>query len=267
MRKIIFAVSISLLLFACEEGDKSINIFSVNDDIALGQQLRDTILNDPDNYTIIDSLDNPEAYQYMDSLRDLLLKSGEVAYDDRFEWQVFIIDDPTVNAFCAPGGYIFFYTGIFDVIENEAQLVGVLAHEMAHAARRHSTDNMTQSMGVGLLLSILLGDEPSELALMASNLALGLEGLAFSRKQEYEADEYAVRYMAKAGDWDARAIGDFFEILKAMEGENYTPTFLSTHPSPEDRTEKVLEHWQTYSNVQGEYHEGRYNQFKALFED
>lgn len=265
MKKLLFALSISMLLFACEDGDNSINIFSVNDDIALGQQLRDTILNDPTNYNIVDSMDNPLAYQYLDSLRDLLLDKGEVAYNDRFEWEIYIIEDSTVNAFCAPGGYIYFYTGIFDVIENEAQLVGVLAHEMAHAARRHTTDNMTQSQGIGMLLSILLGDEPSQLAVMASNLALGLEGLAFGRKQEYEADEYAVRYMSKAGNWDSRAIGDFFDILEAMQGSSYTPTFLSTHPSPDDRSAKVAEHWKTFSNKQGEYHQARYEQFKALF--
>ena len=271
MKKLILALLVLSVMWSCENDpdapkDNSFNLFSVSDDIALGQQLRDTILNDPNNYTILDSADYPRAYQYLDSLQNLLLASGEVAYDDRFEWQLFIIEDSTVNAFCAPGGYIFFYTGIFEVIKNEAELVGVLAHEMAHAARRHTTDNMTQSQGIAMLLSILLGDEPSELAVMASNLALGLEGLAFSRLQEYEADEYAVRYMAKGGDWEVKALADFFEVLEAMQGENYIPTFLSTHPSPSDRSEKILEHKTTYSAGDGEYHTERYNQFKQLFQ-
>jgi beta-barrel assembly-enhancing protease len=270
MSKLFFLLPVLMLFIACDKdndapGDNSFNLFTVNDDITLGQQLRDTILNDPEHYTILDSAAYPEAYQYLDSLKTRLLSTDEVAYNDRFEWQLFIIEDSTVNAFCAPGGYIFFYTGIWDVIENEAQLTGILAHEMAHAARRHTTDNMTQSQGIALLLNILLGDEPSELAVMASNLALGLEGLAFSRSQEYEADEYAVRYMSKAGDWESRAIGDFFDILKDMQGTSYIPTFLSTHPSPSDRSEKIQTQWQKYSGEDGEYHTDRYLKFRALF--
>ncbi|MFB6316975.1 M48 family metallopeptidase [Saccharicrinis sp. FJH54] len=271
MKKLVLLLPVLLLFWACEKdsnapADNSFNLFTVDDDIALGQQLRDTILNDPEHYSVLDSAEYTEAYQYLDSLKTLLLSTDQVAYNDRFEWQLFIIEDSTVNAFCAPGGYIFFYTGIFNVIENEAQLTGILAHEMAHAARRHTTDNMTQTQGIALLLNILLGDEPSELAVMASNLALGLEGLAFSRKQEYEADEYAVKYMSASGDWEPRAIGDFFDILKEMQGESYTPVFLSTHPSPEDRSEKIQEHWTTYSGKDGAYHTERYLKFKALFQ-
>jgi beta-barrel assembly-enhancing protease len=265
MKRLLFVAFFVVALAACNDDDKSINVFFVQDDINLGMQLRDTISNDSVNYKVLSPIEYAAAYQYLDSLRDRLLASGEVAYADRFEWEVYILEDSTVNAFCAPGGYIYFYTGIFDVMENEAQLAGVLAHEMAHAARRHTTDNITKSQGFSILASILLGENPSELALLATNIALGLEGLAYSRKQEYEADEYAIRYLAKAGDWEVREIGRFFDILKEMQGPGYTPTFLSTHPSPEDRSEKVQEHWQTYKGTKGQTHDSRYRAFTQLF--
>ncbi len=273
MKKLLFFVMAVVFFAACESDpdapeDNSFNLFALADDIAMGQQLRDTILNDPTNYKIIPEDANPDAYAYLNAIKNKLL-TNEVAYDQDFEWELYIIDDSTINAFCAPGGYIFFYTGIFRFMKNEAMLAGVLAHEMAHAARRHTTDNLSKTGAASTVLSIIVGEDASEIAQMASNLALGLGGLAFSRDNEYEADEFAVRYMTKGTDYDPLAMADFFDMLKAMEGDSgSTPVFLSTHPSPEDRSEKISEHKVNYPNASGQYnlYKAEYDNFVALFD-
>lgn len=272
MKKLLFLAFAVLLISACETDsdapkDNSINLFSVDQDIAMGRELRDTILNDPEQYKIITQQEMPAAYAYLNIIKEALL-TNEVAYDDRFDWEIYIIDDATANAFCAPGGYIFFYTGIFDLIENEAMLAGVLAHEMAHAARRHTTDNLTKSGAASSVIGLLLGDDPSQLVAMAGNLVQGLGGLAFSRTNEYEADEFAVRYMTKGTNYDPIAMANFFDILKGMESATgTTPVFLSTHPSSEDRSEEIQKHKTTYPNTSGNYqlYESEYNSFKELF--
>lgn len=273
MKKLLFIAMAIVALTACETDkdapeDKSFNLFAVADDMAMGSELRDTILNDPANYKIITEDSIPAAYAYLNSILSKLLTS-EVAYDDRFDWEIYIIDDSTINAFCAPGGYIFFYTGIFRFMENEAMLAGVLAHEMAHAARRHSTDNLSKTAAASSVLNFLLGDDPSQLVSMASSIVQGLGGLAFSRENEYEADEFAVRYMTKGSDYDPMAMADFFDMLKALEGDSgATPAFLSTHPSPENRSEKIAEHKTTHPNSSGTYklYKTEYDNFVKLFD-
>jgi predicted Zn-dependent protease len=89
--------------------------------------------------------------------KNKLLATGKAEYSDRFNWKVRIIkDDATVNAFAVPGGYMYFYTGLIKTLDNEAQFVGVLAHEMAHIARRHTTTQLTKAYGIDLLLSFLI---------------------------------------------------------------------------------------------------------------
>jgi len=163
-----------------------------------------------------------------------------------------------INAFSLPGGDMYFYTGIIKFLDNEAEFAGVMAHEMAHADRRHSTDQLTKVYGLEILLGVLLGSNPNFAEQIAAELALGLGTLAFSRSQEYEADEYAVKFLY-ATEYDAASLGDFFE---KMEGEPYPPTFLSTHPSPEDRLAKIEEHFQALGGMHGATFAERYKEFK-----
>ncbi len=131
-------------------------------------------------------------------------------YADKFDWKVDIIkNDSVLNAFCAPGGYICVYTGIIKFLDNEAQFAGVLGHEMAHADRRHSTDQLTKAYGIQLLLGIVLGNNQSQLAQIAADLAAGVATLAFSRDAEYESDEYSVKYLYNTA-YDARGVRGLF---------------------------------------------------------
>jgi predicted Zn-dependent protease len=252
-------VLVALTVMQCSRDDPSLNIFTVNQDIEFGQALDNEILSNPSEYPILSRYDYPEAYEHLERIRDNLLASGEHKYKDRFDWEVKIIDQDVLNAFAAPGGYMYYYSGLIKFLENEAQFAGVMAHEMAHADRRHSTDNLTKQYGFSIMVGMILGDNPGQLAEIAAGMANGLSSLAFSRKNEYEADEYAVKYMKKT-DYEPCALGDFFTLLEAQSGSStHPPVFLSTHPSPDDRQEKINEHC---SGASGDTFVSRYLEFQ-----
>jgi predicted Zn-dependent protease len=256
------AIPVAIYISGCnkeENGGGGFNIFTVDDDIALGQDLHQEIVNDPANYPMLSQSQYPEAYQHMRRVRDSLLNTGEVAYDDVFVWDVTIIRNDTVlNAFCTPGGYIYFYTGLIKFLDNEAEFAGVMGHEMAHAARRHSTEQLTKAYGLQVLINLVLGQNPSLLAQIAADLAAGLTALAFSRNDEYEADEYAVKYTYPTA-YDARGVAGFFEKL---DGSSYPPEFLSTHPNPGNRVDAINNYWLELGGKEGEWFEQRYTDFK-----
>ena len=109
-----------------------------------------------------------------------------------------------------------------------------------------------------ILLSILLGENPTVIAQIAADLASGLSSLAFSRDNEYEADEFSVKYLYETA-YESRGIAAFFE---KMEGAPHPPEFLSTHPSPENRSEKITEVWTSLGGKVGLEFEESYQEFK-----
>ncbi|MBP8250422.1 MAG: M48 family metalloprotease [Chitinophagales bacterium] len=230
---VIAAFAAVLMTNSCSEGG-GINIFSLEDDIALGAQIAAEIESDPTTYPILDSADYATAYGLIYDIRDRILASGKVYHKDDFEWQIRIINnDEVVNAFCTPGGYIYVYTGLIKYLEDESQLAGVLGHEMAHADLRHSTDQLTEAYGISLLISIVLGEQESVLA----DVAASLTQLAFSRGDESQADEYSVIYLCPT-DYIASGSAGFF-VKVEEEGGVEIPEFLSTHPNPDNRIENI----------------------------
>ena len=144
------------LLMGCGSAENAVNFFSLQDDLALGEQVREEIEGDSSDMIILDSTAYPVIYGYLYSIRDSLLNSGQVRFKAEFPWRLRIIqDDSTLNAFCAPGGYIYIYTGILKYLEAEDQLAGVLGHEMGHADLRHSTRQLTKMYGLALLWFLL----------------------------------------------------------------------------------------------------------------
>ena len=223
------------LLAACSE-DGGVNIFSIQDDIDLGAQLAAEIDADPKNYPQLDEKQYPDAYDKLYAIRDSILASDLVDHDDQFVWELHIIDDPkTLNAFCAPGGYIYVYTGIIAFLDHEDHLAGVMGHEMAHAAERHSTEQLTEIYGIQTLLSFLLGNASDDLAVQ---IASSLVSLQFSRDDESEADADSVEYLCET-DYAADGAAGFFQKLLDLEKEGDVPEFLSTHPSSETRVDDI----------------------------
>jgi beta-barrel assembly-enhancing protease len=255
----ILAVMFLFFLGSCSDDNDGVNIFTVEDDMQLGLQMEQEIQSNQADYPLLSENQYPDAYQDLRRIRDSILNTGLVNYDTEFEWAVHIIHNDTVlNAFCTPGGYIYFYTGIIKFLDNEAQFAGVMGHEMAHAARRHSTQQMTTAYGLQMLLSVVLGQNPNMLAEMAADLAAGVAILAFSRDDEYESDEYSVRYLYETS-YDARGVAGFFEKI---DNASPVPEFLSTHPNPGNRIEKINEIWTELGGMVGEEYPEQYAEFK-----
>ena len=255
---LIFVLTMSFFGTSCK---KPLNLFSVEDDIQFGAQFDLEIMSSPE-FNILDENSNVAAYARINQFKDTLLATGKVDYADKFRWKVRIIyDDQTVNAFAVPGGYLYFYTGLIKSLENEAEFTGVMAHEMAHVARRHSTAQLTKAYGIDLLLSMLLGKYNNKWVTIAADMASGLAELKFSRNDEFEADKFAVIYNDATDRWDARGVADFF---KKLDKQTPTPVFLSTHPADKDRIAAVEKEWETLGSIQGEYFEERYLEFVNL---
>lgn len=252
---------IPVLIWQCSE--EGINLFTLDQDIEFGLQMNEQIEANTDQFPVLDPSQYADAYGHLRRIRDVILESPEIRYKTDFAWEVKIIDnDSVLNAFAVPGGYLYFYTGLIKYLDSEDQFAGVMAHEIAHVDKRHSTQTLTKQYGLSLLLDLLLGNNESAYIQIASDLAQGLAGLEFSRNHEYEADEYAVRYMYSS-TYDSRGVKGFFEKL---EGAPRVPVFLSTHPSPEDRIEKILETWDELGSRTGETYGERYQRFKESLE-
>lgn len=241
--KKIFSIAIlaGVLLLAggCKDEDESggsgINLFSIQDDIELGAQLRNEILANPQEYPVLDESQYASAYAYLRGIRDDILASGEIAYDTEFPWEVYIIDQPDVlNAFAAPGGYIFVYSGLIKFLDEKDDFVGVMGHEMAHSDNRHSTQQLTQAYGVSVLLGFLLGQDQG----LVADILNSLVNLRFSRDDETEADRFSVIYLCET-EYAANGAASFFQKLIDQGATGGTPEFLSTHPNPDNRVEAI----------------------------
>jgi beta-barrel assembly-enhancing protease len=144
-----------------------------------------------------------------------------------------IIDQPVVNAFAVPGGYIYLYTGIVDSMRDESELAGVLGHEVAHVTLHHYRDAMMQAAGISLLLDALAGNDQGAVKTVVKSLFGQLASLKVSRDNETEADTHGTRYIGSAG-WDPYGIAGFFSRMP-----DAGIAWLSTHPAPTSRVEDV----------------------------
>ncbi|MBP8878246.1 MAG: M48 family metallopeptidase [Flavobacteriales bacterium] len=156
-----------------------------------------------------------------------------------FDWQFNVVNDPTVNAWCMPGGKVVVYTGILPVTQSDAGLAVVMGHEIAHAIARHGNERMSNGLlvqGAGMTMEVLTQQKPSlagDLFLQSFGIGSELGMLAYSRKHESEADKMGLIFMAMAG-YDPREAPIFWERMSAGGGAA-PPEILSTHPSDETR--------------------------------
>lgn len=241
---IIPGIILTVILFTQCEEDRGLNLFSLNQDMEFGRIMDSTIKSDPNEYPILDETLYPEAYAYLNAMMNDILASDKIKYGDRFDWEITIIDKDVMNAFAVPGGKMYFYTGIMKYLDDAASLAGVLGHEMAHVDLRHSTKTMTDVYGFSLLVSLLLGDNSSQLAQIAGQLATGAASLKFSREHEYDADRYSMYYLANT-KYHPKGIGKFFIKLREDGHTSQTFEFLSTHPDDEKRVDNINEVWDT----------------------
>ncbi|MFZ1461977.1 MAG: M48 family metalloprotease [Ignavibacteria bacterium] len=219
------------------------NIFSVEDDVIMGKEIEQEIIADQKQFPVMQG--HQDIKDYVSGLGKYVLENSKaIKYKNTFPYRFEVIhDDSTVNAFCIPGGFIYVYTGLIKFLDNEAALTGVIGHEIAHAERRHMTQRLTSYYGVSVILSLVLGNNPSMLGEIAANLFVGLGFLANSRADEEDADNYSIKYLTGTKYYPG-AITFFFDKIKEeqrIKGE--TPGelegFLSTHPLPQDRIKNV----------------------------
>ena len=223
----------SLSFYGCDSVNPlDFNAFSVQDDVELGRQLDQQIKANQQEYP---SLNQQSAIDFVQNLVNQIIQSPEIEYRGVFEYKVKIIrKDNVVNAFATPGGFIYVYTGLLKFVDNEATLSGILAHEVAHAERRHSTKRMTKAYGVQFILDLVLGNNPDQYAELAANLFSGLALLKNSRDDEYEADEYSFKYL-QSTIWYPGAIKYFFQKVSDNSSGSFLEELLSTHPLNENR--------------------------------
>ncbi|MFM9944539.1 MAG: M48 family metallopeptidase [Bacteroidia bacterium] len=157
-----------------------------------------------------------------------------------YNWEFKVIDDPTVNAWCMPGGKVVFYTGILSVCKDEAGIAVVMGHEIAHAMARHGNERMSQGLllqlgGVALdVATVRKPEETRQLFQLAYGVGANLGVmLPYSRKHESEADRMGLVFMAMAG-YDPKQAPLFWERMSKL-GASKPPLLLSTHPSDEKR--------------------------------
>lgn len=211
------------------------NLYKPADDAKLGKEVAQEIDSNPQEYPI---LNNPTVTAYVQSIVNDILRSPKIKYRGVFAYRVKVIhDDNTVNAFCTPGGYIYVYTGLMRIMDNEASLAGVLGHEIAHAENRHSTERITKAYGIQMLASVVLGQNPSQAATIASNLFSGLELLRNSRSDELESDNSSFEYL-RSTKWYPGAIKYFFQKTSGRNTSAFETLFL-THPPSEDRLSNI----------------------------
>jgi predicted Zn-dependent protease len=175
---------------------------------------------------------------YVDSVGRKVARASE---QPDLPWKFTLLDDPAVNAFAMPGGYIYVTRGLLAHMQSEAQLAGVLGHEIGHVTARHSARQLTQQQLAGLGMGIAAAVSPTfRRYSSAAEQGLGLLMLKYSRDDESQADELGVRYASVSG-YDPREIPGTYRTLQriAARAGQSLPSYLSTHPDPGARAERT----------------------------
>lgn len=215
-------------------GERQISLVSSGQELEMGRQADPAIIAEYGLYQ------DRDLAAYIDSIGQAL---GRNSHLPNLRWHFRLLDSPVVNAFALPGGYIYVTRGIVAHLNSEAQLAGVLGHEIGHVTARHSAQQMTnqQLAQVGLIASMIAFKGAREYGGLAAQ-GLGLLFLKYSRDHENQADELGVQYSVKSR-YDPRQIPPTYDVLKRI-GErsgSSLPTFLSTHPDPGNREVRTRE--------------------------
>src|SRR5215468_2662122 len=225
MKKLILCL---LLLSACVRnpatGKREIVLVSESQEIALGQQ---SDIQAREEYGVVD---NAALQKYVQTMGNKLVA---VSHRPNLEWHFTVVDSPVVNAFAIPGGYVYITRGILAYLGNEAELAGVMGHEIGHVTARHSVRQITREefAQIGLGAGSVMSPALSQLGGVAQS-GLGVMFLRFGRDDEREADRLGVEYAARAA-YDPRQVSSFFDVLgrlSAAEDRQTIPGWLSTHP-------------------------------------
>jgi predicted Zn-dependent protease len=211
-------------------GKRSFILISSNEEISIGEKMSKQV--ESEEKVLNDSL----VQSYVNHVGHRI--SG---ISDRKElpFQFKVLDSKEINAFACPGGYIYVYSGLLKILDDEAELAGVLSHEISHVVARHGVKKLQQVLGVQVVLSIALGSS-SQLSkdLVSTSIGVILQG--YSRDNEFEADQFGTYYMEKAG-YNPNGMENLLGKLDKMSEKE--PTFFeklaASHPPTKERMAKV----------------------------
>jgi len=234
------------------------NVFTKEQDVQLGQEAAQQIRGQ------VDVVGNRQLQDYISQLGQRLAARPEA---DDYSYSFTLINEPGINAFALPGGPIFMHSGLVEAADNEAQVAGVLAHEIAHVALRHATNQASKANLIQLpavLAGAALGDGSLLAQLGQLGLGLGVNSilLRYSRDAETQADALGARLMAGAG-YDPIEMARFFQKLEE-EGGSRAPQFLSSHPNPGNRVRAVEAEVRTFPQREYQAGTGRFPQMKQM---
>ena len=217
-------------------GDRGIganlNFYSIEKEQALGRELSQQVEQQAKLIT------DPVITEYVNRIGQTLVRHS----DARVPFTIRVVDDEQVNAFALPGGFFYVNTGVLLAADNEAELAGVMAHEIAHVAARHATRNATKQeiWNLASLPLIFVGGPVGAAIRQVSGVMVPMSFLKFSRDAEREADFLGLEYQYAAG-YDPTAFVDFFEKLEAREKQKsgLMARAFATHPMNDDRIHRA----------------------------
>jgi predicted Zn-dependent protease len=231
-------------------GDRNVsgkvNFYSLEKEIALGKQLAQQV----ERQSKI--INDPVVAEYVNRIGQNLVRNS----DAKVPFTIKVVEDPTVNAFALPGGFFFVDSGLILKADTEAELAGVMAHEIAHVAARHGTRQATRGelAEIGMIPLYIMGGPLAYALYEGSSILIPVTFLKFSRGFEAEADYLGVQYMYKTG-YDPTAFVDFFEKIETLEKRKpgTMAKVFSTHPPTDDRIEKAQKEIATVLKARPEY--------------
>jgi predicted Zn-dependent protease len=225
---------------------KGVNIYSIEKEIAIGKELAQEV----ERQAKI--IDDPVIAEYVNRVGQNLVRNS----DAKVPFTIKVIDSEEVNAFALPGGFFFVNSGLITKAESEAELAGVMAHEIAHVAARHGTKQASRATLANYLSIplIFMGGWTGYGVRQAASVLIPVSFLKFSRGMEEEADVLGLQYMYKAG-YDPTAFVDFFEKIQTLEKKKpgTMSKVFSTHPMTDDRIKKSQKSIQEYLKAKPEY--------------
>ena len=236
--KYILPVALLALAAACATnpvtGQRQVSFMSEAQEISIGQE------SDPQIKQEMGVYNDPELAQYV---TDIGMRMAKASERPNLPWRFTIVDVPAVNAFAVPGGFIYITRGILPFLDSEAELAGVIGHEIGHVTARHSAQQYTRQITgqVGLVALGIFVPAARPFGDLAGS-ALGVLSLEYGRGDELQADELGARYEAMQG-WDPAAIPEFLTTLgrldEAAGDRRGVPNWLSTHPDPLSRVKDI----------------------------
>jgi len=214
------------------------NLYDAQSEAKLGNELAAQMLSEYRKKGQV--YEDPAANNYLNNLGQRLV---QVLPEKLYPYHFYIVKTPEVNAFAIPGGHIFIFTGLINYCENEAELAGVMAHEAGHIVARHGTEQLSAQMAAAAAGAVLVAGLSGQVDPQVSQLAVDVVStgvfLAYSRKDEREADDIGARTVIKAGI-NPSGMVNFFDRLSKKQGKmSDIEVFLSTHPDPGDREQHV----------------------------